>query len=203
MKHSKSRIESFSDGVFAFAATLIVVSFEVPDNFEDFKNVIMDFLSFGLSFLALALLWKVHYNMFRRIEKVDDMIIGINFVLLFVILFYVYPMKFLANTFVDSSLISNGNELAQLFVIYGIGFVLMFLFVALIYRYAIVLENDEIKKVYLKYCSEHFFIFVLVGLFSVLLSYFGIGLRYGLSGFSYILLGPICYWYGKRYGPET
>ncbi len=43
LKHSKSRLESISDSIFAFAATLVVVSLDVPESFDVLKENLFGF----------------------------------------------------------------------------------------------------------------------------------------------------------------
>ncbi len=202
MKHNKSRVESFSDAVFAFAATLIVVSFEVPEDYSALRELMTDFISFAISFFVLLLIWKVHYNYFRRIKFVDNWIIGINSVLLFVILFYVYPMKFIANTVIGKSRLSSFEDLGNLFTIYGIGFVLIFSCITLLYYYGANKTNHLEDKKILRFYTFHYSFFIVVGVLSIILAFFNIGTRFGFPGFTYALLGPICTFYGIKYFPK-
>jgi hypothetical protein len=55
--HEVQRIETFSDAVFAFAVTLLIVSLEVPKNFEELMVSMLGFYAFGISFTLLALIW--------------------------------------------------------------------------------------------------------------------------------------------------
>jgi len=112
MIQSKSRLESFSDSIFAFAATLLVVSLNVPDTFDALKANSISFFSFGFSFLALTLLWKTHNNLFRRINIIDNWVVFLNMLLLFVILFYVYPLKFLTSLPIGNSIVNNFDDLS-------------------------------------------------------------------------------------------
>jgi uncharacterized membrane protein len=91
MKESKTRVEAISDSIFAFAATLVVVSLDIPDDFSALKASLGSFLPFGISFFALIMIWRTHYNFFRRSQFVDTWVISLNMVMLFVVLFYVYP----------------------------------------------------------------------------------------------------------------
>jgi uncharacterized membrane protein len=61
-----SRLEAFSDAVFAFSATLLVVSLEVPRTYPELAAGLKGFVAFGLSFAALILIWAVHNGFFRR-----------------------------------------------------------------------------------------------------------------------------------------
>lgn len=88
-----SRIEAFSDAVFALSATLLVVSLEVPDNFAELVNGLYGFIAFAFSFAMLIFIWAQHNSFFRKYNLQDGVTIFWNSILLFVILFYVYPLK--------------------------------------------------------------------------------------------------------------
>tara|TARA_R110002073_G_scaffold40547_5_gene115159 strand:+ start:299210 stop:299830 length:621 start_codon:yes stop_codon:yes gene_type:complete len=200
LRQSKSRLESISDSIFAFAATLVVVSLDVPESFEVLKENLIGFFSFAVSFLGLILIWKVHYNFFRRIEKIDNWIIALNMALLFVILFFVYPLKFLSNLTVGKGIIKSSQELSELFQLYSLGFTLVFLFISLMYFYASRTKLDLSNKAEMRYYFRHFGIFVIVGILSVIIAKLNLGISYGLPGFAYFLLGPLCWWHGVRFG---
>ena len=112
LPHNRSRIEAFSDGVFAFAATLLVVSVGTQAESSILQVDWMVFLSFGVSFFALVGLWSVHYNFFRRTNYMDNMIIGLNAVLLFLILYYIFPIKSLINSWTGALQI-NADEFSS------------------------------------------------------------------------------------------
>src|SRR5436309_3496989 len=61
-----TRLELFSDAVFGFALTLLVVSLDVPKSFHDLVTTIRGFPAFALCFLFLALIWNGHYKFCRR-----------------------------------------------------------------------------------------------------------------------------------------
>ena len=93
-----SRVENFSDAVFAFALTLLVVSTEVPHSFEALMAVLGGFPAFACSFLLLVAIWYNHYLYFRRYGLHDTTTIALNNVLLLVVLFCIYPLKFICLT---------------------------------------------------------------------------------------------------------
>src|SRR5674476_932400 len=64
--HEVRRIEAFSDAVFAFAVTLLIVSLEVPKSFEELMVTMRGFFAFGVSFLLLMLIWYEQNIFFRR-----------------------------------------------------------------------------------------------------------------------------------------
>src|ERR1700759_3152962 len=89
-----SRIEALSDGVIAFAITLLVVSLEVPKTFDELLVTMRGFLAFAITFGMLFHVWFVQYKFFRRYGLNDYFVIWMTGALLFVVLFYVYPLKF-------------------------------------------------------------------------------------------------------------
>ena len=93
--HEVSRIEAFSDVVFGFSLTLLVVSLEVPQTFTELLTDMRGFVPFAVCFAIFALVWWQHHNFFRRYGLDDGITATLNFVLLFVMLFYTYPLKFL------------------------------------------------------------------------------------------------------------
>ena len=92
-----TRLESFSDAVFGFALTLLVVSLDVPKSFDDLVATMRGFPAFALCFLLLALIWNGHYKFCRRYGLDDGTARFLTCVMLFLVLFYVYPLKFLFN----------------------------------------------------------------------------------------------------------
>src|SRR5438128_11265535 len=90
-----TRLESFSDAVFGFALTLLVVSLDVPKSFNDLLTTMRGFPAFAICFLLLALIWNGHYKFCRRYGLDDGTTRFLTCVMLFLVLFYVYPLKFL------------------------------------------------------------------------------------------------------------
>src|SRR5256714_6770111 len=99
--HEISRIEGLSDAVFAFAVTLLVVSLEVPKTYAELMTVMRGFGAFAICFTLLFMVWFTQYKFFRRYGLTDNLTVVFNGVLLFVILFYVYPLKFVFTFLVD------------------------------------------------------------------------------------------------------
>jgi low temperature requirement protein LtrA len=92
--HEISRIEGLSDAVFGFAVTLLVVSLEVPKTFNELMQAMRGFGAFAICFTLLIVVWFNQYKFFRRYGLQDTKTVILNLVLLFVVLFYVYPLKF-------------------------------------------------------------------------------------------------------------
>lgn len=90
------RMQAFSDGVFAFAATLLVVTLEVPSSYDQLLDALAGFPALAIAFAAIVSLWAIHREFFARYPLGDSITMGINAVLLFIVLIYVYPLKLLA-----------------------------------------------------------------------------------------------------------
>jgi len=99
-----SRIEAFSDGVFAIVVTLLVLELRVPHLPENFTNedVLREllhlspkFISFATSFLILAIFWVNHHQFFHSLEKTDRSLLWYNNLLLFWLSFVPFPTAFI------------------------------------------------------------------------------------------------------------
>ncbi|MEZ4703151.1 MAG: TMEM175 family protein [Rhodothermales bacterium] len=204
-----SRLEAFSDGVFAFSATLLVVSLEVPTTFPELVSELKGFVAFGISFAALVFIWSVHNAFFRRFAISDKVTTLLNACLLFVVLFYVYPLKFMADLIAmlfgmgeGRPGISSFDELATLFLLYSAGFVAIFLSVACMYLH-VYRKGDELpgfsegRRQEALFYSRHYAILAGVGVLSMGVALSGVGIQIGLPGFVYMLLGPLCYWHAR------
>jgi uncharacterized membrane protein len=91
-----NRIETLADGIFAIAMTLLVLTLEVP-NFPDpvtnttifnfLISTIPQFFVYGMSFVLLAVFWRINHREFHRIEKSDGILLRITIIwLMFVVL---------------------------------------------------------------------------------------------------------------------
>lgn len=123
-----SRVEAFSDAVFAFALTLIVVSLEPPTSFADLEGALAKFPGFALAFVFLLMIWVQHTLFFRRYGLQDLRTLVLNSLLMFLVLFYVYPMQYLVSILASVIVGSSGwealswGEWRGLMTIYGAGF---------------------------------------------------------------------------------
>jgi len=134
-----SRIDGFSDVVFGFALTLIVVSLEVPHTYDELHKILLGFVPFAVCFVFLILVWWDHYTFFRRFNLHDPATIVINCALLFTILFYVYPLKFLfmlitaQATGQANAVFTSPEQPRELMIVYGSGFAAIYFIFAALY----------------------------------------------------------------------
>jgi uncharacterized membrane protein len=93
------RTVALSDGVFAIALTLLVLTIAVPDLQGAAKNQLADklsdqlpqLLSYAVSFAVLSLMWVRHHGLFRKLTRITFPITVLNLAYLAVIAFLPYP----------------------------------------------------------------------------------------------------------------
>lgn len=195
-----TRLESFSDAVFGFALTLLVVSLDIPKSFSDLINTMRGFPAFAICFLLLALIWNSNYKFCRRYGLDDGTTRFLTCVMLFLVLFYVYPLKFLFNVSITGLLFGagppvsmTGSQLSMLLVIYGLGFAAVYGAMALLYVHAWrlrdALELNELERFDTRYVRTRLFTLSVFGVAAAGLACVPI-LR-NWSSFVYLLLFPI------------
>jgi uncharacterized membrane protein len=195
-----TRLESFADAIFAFALTLLIVSLEVPKSFADLVNTMRGFPAFAVCFLMLATIWNTHYKFSRRYGLDDAITRFLTCVLLFIVLFYVYPLKFLFTLGINDMIFGGSgglrishSELSTLYSIYGFGFAGIYFAFTLLYLHAWrlrdTLELSEIEKLETRYIVGRVFFVSVVGLIAALLARMPWFPSWG--GLIYFLLIPI------------
>ena len=205
--HEVSRIEGLSDAVFAFAITLLVVSLEVPKTFDELAETMHGFGAFLVSFMLLFAVWFNHYKFFRRYGLRDTTTVILNAVLLFVVLFYVYPLKFLfsflTNRFTGGHgevRLPNGNvvpmiesheQMASLMTIFNLGYLAVFgVFVLLFwhaYRKREALELNDLERFDTRQSMIEGGLNCGIAMLSLLVVIVGGAQRAGLAGMTYML----------------
>jgi hypothetical protein len=206
-----SRIEGLSDAVFGFAITLLVVSLEVPKTFNELALAMSGFGAFAISFALLFLVWYNQHKFFRRYGLQDTITIILNAVLLFVVLFYVYPLKFLFTFLVSKfsgghgevrlpngnieSMLESDSQMGTLMLIFGVGYLAIFVVFVLLhihaYRRREQLELNTLERFDTVSSIQESGLNCLIALFSISLVWFG-GYRFsGFAGMAYMLTGIV------------
>jgi uncharacterized membrane protein len=108
MEKETSRVEAFSDGVFAIALTLLILGIKVPDIsvfvsndklFHALLNLWPSYFAFILSFLAVLIMWINHHGFFKYLRKINSSFLFANGFLLLTVTFINYPTAVLARYF--------------------------------------------------------------------------------------------------------
>lgn len=215
-----TRLDGFSDVVFGFALTLLVVSLEVPKTFAELREVLGGFIAFAICFAFLIMVWHAHYKYFRRYGLEDTPTIALNAVLLFVVLFFVYPMKFLfavlarqmtgqyapADTPGTRAVFTSPAEVTQLMVLYGAGYAAVYLIFFFMYLRAWgqrgPLDLNKLERVMTVESMVDSGSNVLVGALCCAVAMLLPGERSGLSGLVFMLIGPLRtvrgFYFGKK-----
>jgi hypothetical protein len=197
-----TRLEAFSDAIFGFAATLLVVSLDVPSSY--------DALVRGLyGFAYLVWIWSAHREFFKRFPLGDQTTVVLNTLLLFVVLFYVYPLKFLTRLIAvmmlrgrygGEPIAMRGDQLPGLFIVYGIGWAAVFACFSLLYLHAARRTAasgmvDTLPRT-ARDRSGAYALLASIGVLSAGLALCGVGVHFGVPGWSYVLVGPVLssYW---------
>jgi uncharacterized membrane protein len=203
-----TRLEGFSDAVFGFAITLLVVSLEVPATYDDLVAAFRGLPVFGVTFAILLLVWHEHHTFFRQFGLQDGVTIWLNGLLLFVVMVYIYPLKFLFAMLAGfRGEVKNGvpegmirvDQVVPLMVLYGIGFASIFAVLGLMYLHAARLERlgapgtdqDSGSRLDALIGAGHCGVYVLVGMLSIAIAVIGNNALWtGISGMSYGTIGP-------------
>ena len=141
-----TRIEAFVDAAFAFAVTLLVISFDaIPDSVPALVAALKGVPAFAASFALLAWIWWSHAAWSRRYGLDDGRSVLLSLLLVFLVLVYVYPLRLIFSSFFDflsrgwlqSPLqVRNPAELRAMFVAYAVAWTTLGLVVGELYRHA-------------------------------------------------------------------
>ena len=180
---SKTRLEAFSDAVFAIIMTLLVLELKTPiiSNHSDsyllmqkLMGLSPKYLVGAISFVSISVIWINHYNFFHHFEMVNNTILFLNVFLLLMVSFLPFPTAIIGDyPFNITSICLYGGTM---FVIYSI-FSLMKLYAikdAKMIKENMLIENPN-KMQYLKLVMTPLFyiITVFLSFISPYLSYIG------------------------------
>jgi len=228
-RDNSTRIEGLSDGVFALAIALLLISSKVPENFDELLVFVYDLVPFAICIIFIYWIWNAQVAFFKNYNLRDRKVVLLNLALLFLVLFYVYPLKFLMTWltkyfsslfgyfFIDSDYFNQQirglnaiipfGQLPWLMVIYGLGFVSVFMVFLLLYRHVHtqreVLALSERDRLDIRFSIKSYQIIVGVGVLSVVLAlglqWWSLGLAGFVSGVVYNLLWVFSIINGRRY----
>ena len=209
-----TRIETFTDAAFAFAMTLLVVSIDPPASFAELNAVMRDIPAFVLSATLLMMFWWGHHEWSRRFGLDDGPTIVLSCLLVFTVLVYVYPLRFMFGLMMawigqlsglqvgsGGATVTSAEEVHHLFAIYGAGFMAMSLALLLLnlhaWRQREALQLDGVELVVTRGEIGVWSILFSVGALSTVLALVLPPHMVGLPGWVYALLGIVMPLYGR------
>jgi uncharacterized membrane protein len=126
-----NRLEAFADGVFAIAATLLIIEVQLPgdDVGHGLREIWPSYFAYALSFLSIGIMWVNHHVVLSFTREADRAFLFINLFLLMAIAFLPFPTAVYAE-----HLRKEGAEAAA--VAYGLTFVVIAIFFQFFWQYA-------------------------------------------------------------------
>ena len=147
-----TRLEVFIDAAFAFAVTMMVISFDsLPSSYTEVMLAVKSIPAFVLAVVQLIWIWHTHNVWSRRFGLDTTYTVVISSALLIVVLIYVYPMRIMAAGMfawlTDDYLPSNFtgitlDNLRDMFIFLSLGFIALSLVFVQMYRYATQMKNE-------------------------------------------------------------
>jgi uncharacterized membrane protein len=102
-----ARVVAFSDGVFAIAITLLVLTLEIPPGLDDLGSAIRDhgddLFAYAISFAVIGKFWLAHHRFYGAVERFDGTLMGLNLLYLAWIVLIPFSSDLLGN-YSDESL---------------------------------------------------------------------------------------------------
>lgn len=214
-----SRLEGMTDASLGFAITLLIVSQEVPRSYDDLVQMLFGFPAFAVTFLLVMFIWYWHNVFFRSYALVTRKTTFISCLLMFLVLMFVFPLKFMATGVITGLLMGNviglpvdlsdyqlgATEVGMLHVIFASGFCAVYLCMAWLHSAALeareTLELSDKEVLHTQTARTSFVIVALVGLSTILPALvLPDGINAMVAGFSMMLVWPAQLSYGRWMG---
>jgi TMEM175 potassium channel family protein len=100
---SKTRLEAFSDGVFAIVITLLILNVHVPDGraltVQSLHPLLPPLATFVLSFIIVGVYWIAHHHMLHFVVEVNRALLWLNLLVLLCVVFIPFPTSLLGTGF--------------------------------------------------------------------------------------------------------
>jgi len=185
----------------------------MPQTYDDLRNYLISIIPATAAFAVLLGIWHTHFTFFRRYGVADKKIIFLNAILLFVVLYLAYPLRFAFDSFFAFMMTMTGDlsriELMQLTFdrsgnilgFFGLGFMVVHLLYLLMHSHVLKkhtllnLSNTEMQIT-----RQSIFYHGGVAVLSILMG----SLAYftplnGFAGFTLALTGIIALWGNRKY----
>lgn len=211
-----SRLENMTDAVFGFAITLLVISTEVPQSYVQLQASMYSFIGFVFCTMLLLSIWNSHNRFFQYFGLEDPTTKVLNFLFLFLLLFYVYPLKYLFS-FLGTAILAtisislgdqspalnlaveelsksnlNTQQWADLMIRFGLGLFFIYLLFSLMYVHALrqksLLQLNDLEIFITQTHIQAYLILMGITILSMLIVIILGGNYSEYSGFVYLLI---------------
>ena len=100
------RLEAFSDGVFAIAATLLILGVHESAGplGRSLLHIWPSYVAYGITFVTIGIIWVNHHTVFGQVDRVDRRFLLINVMFLMLVAFIPFPTGLVADHFRGSGL---------------------------------------------------------------------------------------------------
>jgi uncharacterized membrane protein len=130
-----ARLETFADGVFAIAATLLVLELRVPEPSDDLAARLADlwpaYAAYLVSFMTIGIIWVNHHTLLDHCGRADRRFLYLNLLLLVAVAIVPFPTALVGRYILDE------HAAAAALVVYGIGGLLIAIAFSGVFFYAI------------------------------------------------------------------
>lgn len=128
---STTRLEAFADGVFAIAATLLILNVTVTGAplAHELVQIWPSYAAYAVSFLTIGIIWVNHHTVMGQIARVDRLFLFLNVLFLMFVAFIPFPTRLLAGYI-------NSPGASAAAVAFGVTLTITAIWFNLLWRYA-------------------------------------------------------------------
>jgi uncharacterized membrane protein len=176
-----ARIETFSDGVFAIAMTLLVIEIGVPHVGDEPGGTTLfgaltaqwpSYLGYVISFLQIGVIWANHHNRFSFIERSDHVLLFLNTLFLMCVAFIPFPTALLAEYIQSDERTTAGAVYSGTLAVTAICFTSLWLYSAANHR----LVRRGLNPILLGAMTRRYVVGMILYVFAFALAFFSVTL---------------------------
>ena len=134
-----SRLEAFSDGVFAVAITLLILEINVPEGenlWHQLKEEWPSFASFFVSFWVIGIIWVNHHGLLDHLKRTDRAVLYLNLLVLMTVVFIPFSTALIAEH------LKSGADEKVAALVYALAFLAMGIAFGLFWTYIVKHRRD-------------------------------------------------------------
>jgi uncharacterized membrane protein len=151
-----SRLEAFSDGVFAVAITLLILEINVPEGenlWHQLKDEWPSFASFFVSFWVIGIIWVNHHGLLDHLKRTDRGVLYLNLLVLMTVVFIPFSTALMAEH------LKSGADEKVAALVYALAFLAMGIAFGLFWTYivkhrrelGVEIPDEEIRRMSVRF----------------------------------------------------